>query len=74
MENVEKYILDLIDEVGEDKIKEVSKNIDTLYFFMKSLNYISSETPINTILNTANEFMKDLDSKRREDKLSKLMD
>ena len=71
---VDKYILQLIDKVGEYKIKDLSKNIDVLYFYIKSLNGISTETPMDTILNTANDFMKDLDSKKREEKISKLMD
>lgn len=75
MNYVQKYVVKLVERLGEDKIRNSISNIEELLPYILLAGGINlNKTPMETILNTAKKFMTDLDAKRREEKISKLMD
>lgn len=75
MNYIQEYILKFVERLGEEKVRKVITSVDELWPYILLVGGIHvDKTPMETILNTAKEFMDDLDAKRREEKISKLMD
>lgn len=75
MNYVQEYIVKSVERLGEDEVRKIITSVDELWPYVYLVGGIPlDKTPMETILNTAKEFMDDLDAKHREEKISKLMD